>query len=105
MKPLYLCLTTVARQEDAERLAGLSVQSRLAACAQIDAPITSVYRWQDAIARETEYRISLVATESKLESLEQLISDNHPYDTPKWVCLPIEKVSEKYLKWAKETSI
>lgn len=102
--PLFLCITTVSSRDEAERIASQSVESQLAACAQIDSPIASVYKWQDKVEQDQEIRLSLYAVEANLEKLETLVHRIHPYDTPKWVCIPVEKVSEKYLKWANEVS-
>lgn len=99
---LFVCYTTVSRIPEAESLAEDIVKSRLAACVQIDSPITSVYRWKDKVEKEEEIRIVLFALESALPKLETFVADRHPYDTPKWVCCRAEKVSEKYLKWANE---
>lgn len=101
---LFVCWTTVAKRADAERLAKLAVETGYAACVQIDGPITSVYRWQDKVEIEEELRLWLKAPEQRLAELEQLIHECHPYDTPQWVCVEAQKVSEKYLKWVGEAS-
>ncbi len=99
---LFLCYTTVSQMTEAESLAEDIIKSRLAACVQIDSPVTSVYRWQGKVEKEQEIRIAIYALEGSLSKLERFIEDRHPYDTPKWVCLQAEKVSEKYLKWAND---
>ncbi|EDY83310.1 divalent cation tolerance protein, CutA1 family [Verrucomicrobiia bacterium DG1235] len=99
---LYICWTTVSDQEEAELLADQIIQSKLAACVQIDSPIISVYRWQGKIEKDPEVRICINALESSIGRLESFVHEHHPYDTPKWVCAKAEKVSEKYLKWANE---
>ena len=38
--------TTVADRQDAERVAGLALEKRLAACVQVIGPIRSRYRWR-----------------------------------------------------------
>ncbi len=87
---------------EAESLAEDIVKSRLAACVQIDSPVTSVYRWRGKVEKEEEIRIMILALEAELPKLESFVEDRHPYDTPKWVCVKAEKVSEKYLKWAND---
>ena len=99
-----ICWTTVATREDAERLAKLAVERKLAACAQIDAPITSVYQWQGRIEQEQEFRLWLKTPSPLVDQLESLVLENHPYDTPQWVGIKAGKVSEMYLKWAYEVS-
>ena len=99
---LYACFTTVPEKDQADSLAEDIVENRLAACVQIDSPVTSVYRWQGKTEKGQEHRLVIFAPERKLGELESLVHDRHPYDTPKWVCCKAEKVSEKYLKWANE---
>ena len=79
---LMIGTTTVATRPDAERLARGLVESRLAACAQIDGPITSVYHWQGKIETTAEFRITIKFTASNAAALETWLRDNHPYDTP-----------------------
>lgn len=99
---LFICYTTVSRMPEAESLAEDIVKSRLAACVQIDSPVTSFYRWRGKVEKDQEIRIVILALESSLSKLESFVEDRHPYDTPKWICARAEKVSEKYLKWAND---
>jgi periplasmic divalent cation tolerance protein len=98
----YACFTTVSKLSEAESLAEGIIESRLAACVQIDSPITSYYRWEGEVEKGQELRLIVFAPEPNLDKLERFIEERHPYDTPKWVCCRAEKVSEKYLKWANE---
>ena len=41
--------TTVPSREDAERIARLLVEQRLAACVQVLGPISSTYRWKGQV--------------------------------------------------------
>ena len=58
----YLVTTTVGTPEQASDLARWAVERRLAACAQVDGPITSTYRWDGAVRVEQEWRIVFKAT-------------------------------------------
>jgi periplasmic divalent cation tolerance protein len=80
------------------------VQAGLAACAQVDGPITSIYRWEGKVAREAEHRLLLKFTPDAQADLERTLLAQHPYDTPQWVVLPASHVSEKYLSWAQANS-
>lgn len=101
---LLVCWTTVAERSDADRLAREIIQRRLAACVQIDGPITSVYEWKGQVETGQEHRLWIKAPARCLEPLERFVSENHPYETPQWVCVAAEKVSEKYLKWADDVA-
>jgi len=87
--PLCLVLTTVATSADAERLARMMVEQRLAACAQINA-IDSVYRWNGALQCETEWRLLFKTTEAARPALQAALRAAHPYELPAIVALPMD---------------
>ena len=97
---LLVGTTTVSERADADRLASGLVESRLAACVQIDGPITSVYSWQDKLETAPEFRLTVKFPAANAAALENWLRANHPYDTPEWIATPATIVSEKYLSWA-----
>ncbi len=92
-------LTTVEKTEDGERLARLLVEHGLAACVQVLPPITSIYRWQGKIEQASEILLLIKTTRTAYQRLEAAIKQNHPYQTPEIVALPIEAGSNDYLSW------
>lgn len=101
---LLIGWTTVSSQSDALKLADALVSAGRVACAQIDGPITSVYRWEGQLEREQEFRVSLKFTPEAASAVERDLMDLHPYDTPQWIVVKAEQVAEKYLSWAKANS-
>ncbi len=98
---MLLAWTTVATPEDATRLAGGAVESGLAACVQVDGPVTSHYRWQGKLESAPEYRLLFKLLPERAAALEEWVRTRHPYETPEWVVVRAEQVSEKYLSWAR----
>lgn len=92
-------LTTVEKQEDGERLARLLVERELAACAQVLPPMISVYRWQGNVERASEILLLIKTTRDAYPRLESAIKENHPYQTPEIVALPVVAGSDDYLSW------
>lgn len=90
--------TTTADRATAEQLARGLVEARLAACAQVSGPVTSVYRWAGAIEESTEFRIAVKFAASRSAEIEAWLSQHHPYKTPQWLACPAAG-SEKYLNW------
>jgi len=83
----------------AEKVAGHLVEARLAACANILPGMVSVYRWQDAIAREGEVA-AIFKTRAVLA--EALIAEGvrqHPYETPAFVILPVAGGAGGFVAW------
>lgn len=98
-------LTTTDTPEKAEALARGAVEARLAACAQIS-PVTSVYRWQDAIETAAEWQVLFKTTAARYDELEAHLREAHDYETPEVIATPITRGSEDYLAWVvAETTI
>src|SRR5690606_21914986 len=97
--PMLIGWTTVETAEQARALATGLIESRLAACVQIDGPITSVYRWDGAIESTPEYRVTVKFLVDRSFALETWLHNHHPYATPQWIVVRAEHVAEKYLSW------
>ena len=91
-------MTTAANETDADRLAGLLVERRLAACVQ-QVPVRSVYRWEGKIERDAE-ALLLVKTRAALASdVMAAIRAEHSYEVPEIIGLSIEAGDDAYLDW------
>ena len=99
---LLVVVLCTAPNDAAEALARQLVQTRLAACVNIFAGITSVYRWQGDLQHDSESQLIIKTREACLSSLEAWLDDHHPYDTPEFLVLPVAAVGEKYGKWLLE---
>jgi periplasmic divalent cation tolerance protein len=92
-------LTTTDTPGKAQSLAGGAVQARVAACAQIDGPVTSVYWWEGAVQSEQEWRVLYKTTAERYSELEEYIKAAHDYDTPEIIATPVTHGSADYLAW------
>jgi periplasmic divalent cation tolerance protein len=92
---------TDSRQEAAE-LAKSAVRERLAAGAQLVGPIASTYWWEGEIESAEEWIVVFKTTVERFEELAELISDQHSYDTPEIIALPVVAGSRDYLGWVSE---
>ncbi|MFJ6215241.1 divalent-cation tolerance protein CutA [Streptomyces sp. NPDC092296] len=92
-------LTTTDSAERAELLARAAVEARVAACAQIDGPIRSVYRWDGAVRLDEEWRVLYKTTAARYAALEQVVKEHHTYDTPEIIAVDIQRGSAAYLAW------
>ncbi len=91
-------MTTVSNREQAEKLARIVLEARLAACVQIQ-EIASYYWWDGKINHDAEQLLYLKTMSDKYQALETLLVANHGYDTPEILQLPVEAGFEKYLDW------
>ncbi|MFI6445173.1 divalent-cation tolerance protein CutA [Kitasatospora sp. NPDC050543] len=92
-------LTTTDSAVAAAVLARSAVSARLAACAQVDGPVTSTYWWQGAVETAEEWRITFKTTAERYPALEAHVKAAHSYDTPELVATPITAGSAEYLAW------
>ena len=94
--------TTTESETQAVAMAEGAVAARLVACAQIDGPIRSVYRWKDAVESASEYRILFKYPGSRRSELRDWVHRHHPYETPEWVEFEAGFVEPGYANWARD---
>lgn len=100
MSDLLIGWTTCDNSDVAERLACDMVERGLAACVQFNDEVRSVFKFEGAVQDCSECRLTVKFDADKLNALNAYLKANHPYDTPEWVVVCPQYVSEKYLKWA-----
>jgi len=99
MKNIIVLHTTVENIEDARKIAQALLNLKLIACAQIDGPLESMYRWKDSIQTEKEYRLSVKSTDDLASQLIEKIKALHPYEVPEIVGQPFMYCLEEYQNW------
>jgi periplasmic divalent cation tolerance protein len=92
-------LTNLPDSDSAFNLARDLVRLRLAACANVLAPVKSFYRWEGRDQQATEYPVLIKSTRDCYSRLEQAIRERHPYSLPEIVAWPIENGLAEYLAW------
>lgn len=95
-------LMTAANREEASRIAEMLVAARLAACVQILPEMQSVYRWRGEVARKSEVMLLAKTTLDRFDELDLAVRENHTYETPEIIALPVTAISEPYLAWLQE---
>jgi periplasmic divalent cation tolerance protein len=104
MSGVLLVVTTLPDRATAERIAAALVTARVAACVNVLAECTSVYRWQGKIERAGEVPMLIKTTRAAYAQLEETLRTLHPYDVPEIVALPVTAGLPAYLDWvAQET--
>lgn len=94
---------TFPKRAQARRIARLLVEKQLAACVQI-IPIDSVYRWMGEIYEESEVKLLIKSRTMLFDEIATLIKENHSYEVPEIVQIPITGGSEDYLKWIDDST-
>jgi periplasmic divalent cation tolerance protein len=92
-------VTTTERREDADRIARMLVEARLAACVQVVGPITSTYRWHGTIESTQEWQCWAKSHRGLYAKIEEAIRQVHPYEIPEILVIPVVAGSAGYLAW------
>ena len=77
---VLLVLTNVPDRDTADKIARGLIEDRLAACVNILAACTSVYRWQGAVDNAEEIPLLIKTTGARYTALEAAIRRLHPYE-------------------------
>jgi len=92
-------LSTAGSQDEAERIAIALVGERLAACVNLVAPLTSIYRWHGAVERATEVLLVIKTRRRLAARLIRRLEALHSYEVPEAIVLPIVAGARSYLAW------
>ena len=95
-------LTTTDSAEEAERLARVLVDARLAACVQIGGPVRSVFRWEGALSVEPEWQLWLKTDAARVDDLTARLVAEHSYDVPEVLVLPVLGGHAPYVAWVRD---
>jgi periplasmic divalent cation tolerance protein len=94
-----LVVTSLPDREVALKLAHKLVESRLAACVNVMAECTSVYRWKGKIETEPEVPVFIKTLKAHFPRIEQMVRKHHPYELPELIAVPISDGLKAYLDW------
>ncbi len=87
---------------DAEWLATFTrklAADRLCAAGHNFAPIRSIYRWRGEIHDKTEARVAMRTRRSLLPQIIERVKQEHPYEVPSVVVVPIIDGSQDYIRF------
>jgi len=97
-KPV-LIYSTFPSTETAEAVGRELVERRLAACINIVPGMTSIYRWEGAIARDSEVVMVIKTRQTLSSAVVDATRTRHPYANPALIVLPIVDGAADYLSW------
>ncbi len=87
--------------EEAEELGGLMIEKKIAACVDFW-PITSCYKWEGSMKCVSQVMLLITTFESKLESINEIISQNHTYSIPLIAGVDVRRINHPYKEWMME---
>lgn len=98
-KDYQLLFSTCPTMDVAKKLAHSLLEKHLAACVNIVPHLESVFEWQNEIVTESEVLLLMKTRREHYAAIEQLLLQQHPYEVPELIALPIENGLSRYLAW------
>lgn len=102
MSEVIQIVTTTDQLEAANHIARTLVEERLAACVQVVGPITSHYRWREALEESQEFQCVAKTRAELFDAVARRIAELHSYDEPEIIALPVLNGSAGYLTWVRD---
>ena len=101
MADSVIVTTTVEDDLDAKKLADSLIRNKLAACVQFT-QTRSVYRWKENIQSSQEYVLNIKTRADLADKVVEFIKENHTYEVPEILVIPILSGHPSYLEWIHE---
>ena len=99
MTDKIVVFSTCAGLEDAERLARLLVDQRLAACVNVVPGVRSYYRWKGSVEAGDECLLIVKSSRGLFAALAAALEKAHSYEVPEAIAIPIVEGAANYLNW------
>jgi periplasmic divalent cation tolerance protein len=99
MEPVVLVLPNLPDRDAALRLARALIDEGLAACVNVLAECTSVYRWRGTVETAAEVPVLIKTRRSLYPRVEQTIANLHPYELPEVIAVSVSEGLPAYLDW------
>ena len=99
MDEVLLLITNLPDRQSALALAQTLLDKRAAACVNILAECTSIYRWKGKIEQANEVPLLIKTTRSSYHRVEKLIISHHPYELPEIIAVSVVSGLPAYLQW------
>lgn len=85
--------------ETARHLVKGAVERRLAACGKVLSQVESHYWWNGNLECGQEYQLVFKTPQNRLQQLTDWVVEQHPYEVPECVAVPIVEGYPPYLNW------
>jgi periplasmic divalent cation tolerance protein len=96
---------TTSGEEEAEKIAGLLLEQRKAACVSVIPRVSSRFWWEGKLDSAQESLLIIKSRADLVAEITDIVKKAHSYTVPEIVALPIVGGNKDYLDWVdQETS-
>jgi periplasmic divalent cation tolerance protein len=103
MPGIAVLLTTAGSEDEASNLARLLVERKLAACVNVIPGVSSTYRWQGSVKRDSEWLLVINTRGDRFEDVRAAIRELHTYELPEVIMMEAAAVDPAYRAWIDES--
>ena len=100
-----IVITHAPDRASADKIARALVDQKLAACVNILAGCSSIYRWQGQVETAVEVPLLIKTRADIYAEVEAAIKSLHPYELPEIVAVPVAHGSSDYLEWINAATV
>ena len=100
-----IVITNAPSREVALEIARALVERKLAACVNVLAECTSVYRWQGKLETAREIPLLIKTRAEIYDEVEAAVRSLHPYELPEILAVPVERGLPDYLEWVNTETV
>jgi len=102
MRDFLVVFVTAGSAAEADGLAHVLVEEKLAGCVTRLPSVQSIYRWEGKVEQSVEELLVIKTRKALFAALEKRVRELHSYKVPEIVALPIIAGSEPYMNWLGE---
>ena len=99
---VLLVITSCPDKATAVDIAERLLAAKLAACVNIMPDVMSLYMWNGKQETAHEVLLQIKTTSNAYPALQACITENHPYEIPEIIALPVVAGLPAYLQWVNE---
>jgi len=96
---------TASSRDEADRICSAVVERRLAAGAQVVAPIESTYWWAGEVQHSGEWLLLMTTTTRRFEDLARCVRELHSYEVPQIIASALVAGTPDYLEWIRRETV
>jgi len=102
---LAAAFITAPSADAAEKLARGVLEKKLAACVSMVSGVRSLFWWEGKLDRADEVMLICKTRMELADELSAYVCENHDYEVPEVIVLPIIGGNPEYLKWVKDSTV
>lgn len=92
-------MVTADSEEQAKRICDILLERKVIACANIVRGVESFFWWKGKVDHSRELLLLMKSRSELLDEIVRLVRENHSYDVPEVVALPLVGGNPEYLRW------